>query len=311
MSTENKCKWHRPIKAKCNVGEPKKPPKVYPPFDVCVTTGKLSWDGTGLSFVQGQKIPTGTYTSVSVVDGCITSMGIAPVEGYTPSDCCAAPGGAHAAREEGGVLVSPAPGNTIQSRPDGLYAATFLRSDDDYITVSGNGTQADPYSIKLAGAEFDGVFIHGQDGIVVSGSGTQHDQINISLASVHDGAKDYGGLRVDRYGRVVDYTASADGIKSIVAVAPLKAEAISSSVYQISVDTNGDGQDKEIVIGNIKIVISSVGTIKDIVKTEGVEAGSFITYPCTLSGGKYYPPKRVRYDANGIILSVEETAIQT
>lgn len=311
MANEIKCNVNRRHRVNCNPGESSKPKKVYPPFSTCIFSGNLVWDGEGLSFTKrSDKILDGSYTQVNVINGCVSSLSQAPIEGYTPSDCCGMPGGASSGNSAAHVVVSPAADNLLQSRPDGLYTRTYLQSSDNNLTISGNGTSETPFNIKLGDVGFNGIYIHGLNGVKVTGNGTQEHQINIELDTVGVHAGSYNGFTIDAYGRVISVDEEAVSVNSIVATAPLKSDITSSGVCTLSLDFDSLPT-TTYKLGRYTVVVTSAGTVKSVSADAGIPAGSFVVPACTLADGTSYPAKKITYNEEGIIVSAEEVTLKS
>lgn len=310
MMDKNKdnCQPYVKVRAQCDYGDFPEQKKVYPKFEACSLTGKFVWDGEGMSFVPRTKIPDGTYTSVTISNGCVASFGQAPVAEYTPSDCCGLPGGGGGGNVTSKIVISPDSSNILTQRADGLYSSSYIKTTDPNVSVTGIGTAANPYVINLVGVEFKGIYIHGSNGVAVSGNGTATNQINIELEKVSITPGTYSGLSIDSFGRVIGADTSFQPITSIIAVSPLIAEKAATGSYQIKIDTTED-PGKSFSVGRYKITVTNFGVIKNVEVGQGIAAGSFVTPPCKLKDGTVYSAKKVSFNEDGLIISVEDVEL--
>lgn len=188
--------------------EPEK--EVYPPatpeFTVCTGDYTLAWDGTRLRKIRTRTTPDGEYGSMILTDGCITAYGLPEVPTYTPPYCNPNPppcgdgevGGAS-------VQVSPAAGNQLSSSALGLYAHAYVSAGTG-INVSGNGTQAQPYTVTAQGGGQSPLDIVAGPRIKVEEIIPGQKRIGLSDGDIRAGI--YGGFTVDKYGFITGYNPS-------------------------------------------------------------------------------------------------------
>lgn len=119
-----------------------------PPFKVCVgaKAGVLSWDGKTLRFQkETMTIPDGTYSSITIKDGCIIDMGDADIPEYTPPACVEPPTPCNGGGTS--ISVSPSAGNLTTDTVNGIYT-TVVFGDGTNTTITGAGTPGNPFIIN-------------------------------------------------------------------------------------------------------------------------------------------------------------------
>lgn len=182
------------------------PTPCSPAFNVCVGDRTLKWDGFCPTIERTRHTPDGTYTSVTVVDGCIVGYGYADEATYTPPYCNPNP---TSCQGTGGVgntttTISPNTGNSITQTSSGLYSKTYINTGSG-LAISGDGTQRSPYTITINSASSSGT-----TGVVVARNGLVHetDQNNVTYigmekvvtGGVYDNSYEYV---IDDFGRIV------------------------------------------------------------------------------------------------------------
>lgn len=202
----------------CETPPPPDPIPCSPAFDLCVGDRTLKWDGFCVTVERPRITPDGTYTAVTVVDGCIVGYGYADEATYTPPYCNPNPnscqdGGNAGGAGNTGISISPDPTNIIRIN-GGLYARSYVRGGAG-ITVTGTGTVGDPYIVSASGAT-----TAGGTSVVVARNGLEAETnngvtlIGIEPSGVTAGTYDVNTeFTVDRFGRI---TATKDRDQPIV-----------------------------------------------------------------------------------------------
>ena len=202
--------------------EPDEQPKeIYPPptepFEQCVGAYTWNWDGTRLRRYEGVKIPDGTYSQITFLDGCIVDAGTCPEPIYTPPYCSPNPtpcqdGGSSTG---GTPSISPSADNSLKYLGNGLFARTYIQSaPNSAIYVTGVGTVDSPYvlNVNLSGTEGLKTLV-GRRGVQVEPNGNMAYVGLEELYSVNrtniDGNDE---LVVDRYGRIIEVNKRDGGL---------------------------------------------------------------------------------------------------
>lgn len=203
MADNLKCKKPKP----CKPTEPKK--EIYPPatpaFYQCIGDYSLTWDGTRLRQERIRRTPDGTYSTVTVVNGCIVAYGTAAETTYTPPYCNPNPTSCQAdgsGSTTGTVKISKSTGNTLVDSPAGLYAKTYIQSGTG-VTIEGEGTQAKPYTINATATGITGgtfVGYNGIEGKTDENHVTKLGLTKVGKAGTYDGYKTQ--FTVDINGRI-------------------------------------------------------------------------------------------------------------
>lgn len=201
--------------------EPEPTPAPVPcsePFYLCVGDRTLKWDGFCPTVERPRHTPDGTYTSVTVVDGCIVGYGYADEATYTPPYCNPNPshcqeGGAGAMAD---VKISTSPDNTITQTSGGLFARSYVQGGNG-ITVGGTGTVTNPYTISLSKETNTGgtVAVVGRNGLVSETTNTGVTYVGLEESGVKTGVYDITDqFTVDRFGRIVSVVQRQDPLVS-------------------------------------------------------------------------------------------------
>lgn len=191
--------------------------EIYPPptpaFTACLGDYSLKWDGTRLYLERLRRTPDGTYSSVTVVDGCVIGFGQGEVPTYTPPYCnpnpcpCQEGGGSGGDHGGGSVNISTKPDNIIVNNVDGLYAKCYVKGGNA-ISVTGSGTVRSPYVIDYTGGiggAGGSVVIVGRNGIDVDRRTANVSYVGLTETGIADGWYGAGHkFHFDKYGRAVD-----------------------------------------------------------------------------------------------------------
>lgn len=179
------------------------------PFTLCVGDRTLKWDGFCPTVERTHNTPDGTYTSVTVVDGCIVSYGHADEATYTPPYCSPNPTSCQetSAGKSTALTISPSIGNTLSQTSQGLFAKTRIEAGTG-IAVTGDGTQNNPYNIALNKANTSST------GTIVAHSGlvseinktTNVTRIGMETVVAHGTYDVNNQFTVDEFGRITNIT---------------------------------------------------------------------------------------------------------
>lgn len=193
-----------------------KPQPCSPAFDLCVGDRTLKWDGFCPTVERTRKTPDGTYTSVTVVDGCIVAYGYADEATYTPPYCNPNP---TSCQETGSgntssAKVSTSVDNSLAQTSDGLYARTYINGGTG-VTIAGTGTLTNPYEITFVGSSTNGVNIVGRNGISASTSASSVTYIGLEPTGVSHGSFGVNDVvTFDMFGRIVSVEPRTDPLVS-------------------------------------------------------------------------------------------------
>lgn len=280
-----------------------KPEPCSPAFSLCVGDRTLKWDGFCPTIERTRNTPDGTYTSVTVVDGCIVGYGYADVATYTPPYCN--PNPAHCQGQGQGATatytVSPNSDNSLVNSASGLFARTFIQGSGS-IAVSGKGTVQNPYVISFNG--------NSEKTTIVGEAGITHREsegvtyVGLSPVGVAKGV--YNGFSINEYGQITGFSdAVARDSSTVKAGAGLVATddggitTIAHEEHDIPVATvfggfavglNKSGHIVQMeriatitagtyTVGAYKMAINEFGSITNMVQDRGVPdgAGAFTT----------------------------------
>lgn len=117
-------------------------------FSLCVGNKSLHYDGNCL-FVTDRKykIPDGTYTSITLKDGCIVGVDKAPLPIYTPQACCDGAAPVTEVRSEP-LTVAEGAGNLAVIEGNKLTVDPVWKTTKS-VNVSGVGTSANPWKAEV------------------------------------------------------------------------------------------------------------------------------------------------------------------
>lgn len=284
------CKKPKP----CDPVPKPEPVPCSPAFDLCVGDRIFKWDGFCPTVERSRHTPDGTYTSVTVVDGCIVGYGYAPEATYTPPYCNPNPARCQESGA-GGVStaeVSPNINNSLTKTSNGLYARTYIQGGDG-VTVSGVGTVSSPYKISsTVGTSSVGVgTIVGRNGVVAETSANNVNYIGLTATGVARGTYDVATqFTVDEFGRITAAENSPDPL--VTAGEGLQTSPAGDS---ITVEHPTVMVDNTLVLGAYTIRLNNSGHIT------GTERG------VNIAGGVYnLGAYNVGINAYGGITSIEQ-----
>lgn len=191
------------------------------PFSVCLPFGRnLNYNGRCLSVEEpANQIPDGEYGIIVVENGCIVNALPNPVCEYTPPPCTPAAESCDTTGGSSGITLQPNACNLLTVDAAGRYGVYPSITGGDNVTVSGCGSQQNPFVISV-GVDVDTtVYMQSASDqqIVLSGNGTVANPFVIGLAESGVTAGTYAGFSVDRYGRITDYNNTETKVTSIVA----------------------------------------------------------------------------------------------
>lgn len=293
------CKKPKP----CEPKETPKPQPCSPAFNLCVGDRTLKWDGFCPTIERTRHTPDGTYTSVTVVDGCIVGYGYSDEATYTPPYCNPNPTSCQqgAVTTNATYTISPNNDNSIVQSASGLFARTFVQGKGN-IAVSGKGTAQNPYMVSFNGNS-EKTAVVGENGI------THHDSggvtyVGLLPTGVQKGM--YNGFSINEYGQIIGFsdavsrdqssvkagaglTATDDG--SITTIAHEEHDIPVATVFGgFAVGLNKSGHIVQMeriatvtagtyTVGAYKMSINEFGSITNVVQDEKVpsSAGTFTT----------------------------------
>jgi len=238
------------VQGGCIVGVSHSPaPEPYPSgtaFEVCLGLGRtLAYDGQVLSLQSQTPPPDGTYTQFTIVNGCITEVGQAPLPVYTPPACtpnpipCAGGSGGAAATPE----PSPLAGNLFTYDASQRPLVQFNAVEGTGIDLQGDGTASNPMRITCTVSPTANAYTASgtPDKIGVTGSGTQTQPYLISHLTAGT-AGTYGGLTVDAYGHVTSYNVpSGPAISNILDSADITVTRVNGTAQLYLSSAIADG----------------------------------------------------------------------
>lgn len=247
---------------------PDNPPKeIYPPptapFDICVGDNTFTWDGTRATLNRVRRTPDGTYTSVTVVNGCIVGYGYADEPTYTPPYCnpnpthCQTGGSSGSSGSGWNGVISPNVDNSIKLTSSGLYARTYIQGAGG-ISVVGTGTVTNPYIIS------GGSGAAGSGGVsaVVGRNGIETETTNgVVLAGLEEvgkpGVYDIGDqITIDRFGRVTDVTKRTDPIVAAGSGLTSRPDGDTLVIEHPKVNV-----DDRLILGGMSVAVNQTGHI--------------------------------------------------
>jgi hypothetical protein len=183
--------------------------------------GEISSNGHCVNYIPPAAPPEdGTYGKVIVKNGAITGVMNEEVQQYTSSPCAPIPTPCDC-QGEGGSLPQP---STVSGNIFGYDAANrpyaVLHADaGDGITISGNGTESNPFVVAANPEALTVALRSGNTAIAVSGTGSGEDPFVVTHKS-NDGSQTVNGYSFDTYGHFVSYTKPSDeetALRSLVA----------------------------------------------------------------------------------------------
>lgn len=256
-----------------------------PPFEQCVGDYVLIWDGKRLSRKRVKNTPDGTYSSISIIDGCPVAYDYQQVPVYTPPYCSPNPTSCQSTQSGSdtiGYSISPNRDNSLVQSVSGLFARTFIKtSDNSVISITGTGTSKNPYFINFTG-QTSNIQVVGESGITHRDS-NGITYIGLSPSGVNKGM--YNGFYVNEYGQITGVSDSlARDESSIKSGAGLtvtddgQTTTIAHSEYEI---------DTEVVFGGFAAVLNKSGHIIGLERIATVMAGTYSIGAYNISINEY------------------------
>lgn len=277
------CKKPKPCNPKAPVKE------IYPPatgaFDVCVGDRTIHWDGTRAMLSRNRHTPDGTYTSVTVVDGCIVGYGYADEPTYTPPYCNPSPSSCQGEGSGGSggstsVTISSARGNQLTEAQGGLYARAYVKGGAG-VTVTGTGTATDQYTISVASSGGSTPSTVGRNGVEVTKSengvlyvGLEDKQIRPQTVDVTK------SFMVDKYGRITEVNDRTDPIVMAGTGLTTTQQGDTVEIGHEKVQVNANS-----VLGGFTVTVNDSGHITAISPAINIGAGTYQlgTYDVTVN----------------------------
>lgn len=214
-------------------------------WSVCLPfAGRIWADGNGVHGVKGTNLPPdGVYGKVVIANGCIIGVEEEDVPLYTGSPCAPLPGDCGSGGTTGGgtsgsgtgsgsgsggcicdLTPSSASGNLFATDAAGRPLVRCYVQAGSGITVTGNGTLANPYIVSAgsasggSGVSVSPIYIRsGNEAITVTGSGSRTDPFVISHKMGESAT--INGMTFDNYGHLTGVSAvSSGGNKGVTAV---------------------------------------------------------------------------------------------
>lgn len=270
MSEDIKCNQPKP----CEPSVIPEPEPCSQPFNLCVGDRTLIWDGFCPTLERTRNTPDGTYTSVTVVDGCIVEYGYASEPTYTPPYCSPNPSSCQASvaptdGESNSLAIAPNSDNAIALNTGGLFARTYIKGGDG-VAVSGVGTIANPYTLTVKTTPNTKSTIVCRNGLVSENTDAVAyvglDDSGVE-AGVYDGTDKF---TVDKHGRITAIEPREDPIVS--AGAGLVVNPVGESL-QVTHPTNA--LDDQMTIGGFTVTLNNSGHITDTQRVINLTSGVY------------------------------------
>lgn len=321
------CKKPRP----CEPAPAPAPVPCSEPFDLCVGDRTLKWDGFCLTLDRPRRTPDGTYTSVTVVDGCIVGYGYAGEATYTPPYCNPNPSHCQETGAAGGssvptVRVMPSPDNALTMTSGGLFARTYVQGGRG-VVVGGQGTLTSPYTVSVdnTGNGASVAAVVGRNGLVSETTSNGVAYVGLERSGVRKGVYDISDqFTVDEFGRITSVTTRTEAI--VVAGEGLEARKDGDSI-QIGHPTFN--LSSPLVVGGYTLAVTNTGHIVGANRTITLEEGIYNLGAYHVQVNKYgsvisikqrtdvmpeegefrtVDNKVLRYDVTGRLVGVEEVS---
>lgn len=254
-------------------------PDIQPCADwsVCLPFGGRLYTKDGCVIAEGGNPPAdGVYGKIIIANGCIA--GVEPLESCLDNiaPCVGNPAGCGETAEQA-LQPSDAPGNLyatdVIGRP--LVRCTIRGGKD--ITVTGDGTTANPYIISAAAIDVASVYLTSEnDAIEVRGSGTYANPF--ALAHKKGMQTTVGGMTFDAYGHLIDTgEGSANkGITGIVGGQGIAAETSDIGMATVSLQKPARPKSGSYLMGGWKLELDDYNRVFDVTREIEIPAA---TYP--------------------------------
>lgn len=255
--------------------EPTETPKeIYPDptpaFDICVGDYTLSWDGARATVVRNRTTPDGTYSTITLQNGCVVEYGYSDEPTYTPPYCNPNPSSCQDG-VTGGVStasVSQNKDNSLIQTTAGLFARTFIEGDG--LEVTGTGTQNNPYKIKLGAVTTSGTIV-GKGGITVDTSPNNVSYVSLAPTGVTKGI--YNGFTINEYGQIVGISEAIQNNSSGIIAG--EAIVVTEGVNGTTVGHDTFDLPDTAMFGGFFVTLDSSGHITSAERLANVTAGTY------------------------------------
>lgn len=192
-----------------------------PEFSVCLPFGgRIYSEGGCVNYEEGTPPPDGVYSKVVVSNGCIVGLELADLPLYTSSPCAPVPNPCDCEGGGGGALPDPSvtAGNLFQYDAAGRPLVLLSARAGDGVSITGRGTASDPLIITANPGESAGIQIRaGNAYLTVSGNGSDKNPFLVSHR-LNNVAQTISGMTFDDAGHLVSYTQPSESgvIKGVV-----------------------------------------------------------------------------------------------
>lgn len=234
-------------------------------WSVCLPFGGRIWaDGNGVHANGGIAPPDGVYGKVVIANGCLVGVEPEDVPLYTGSPCAPQPVDCGGSGNIGGGFL---PGETTIICEIEAGAG---------VTVTGNGTDADPYVISAS----TGIYLRSDNNaIAVTGSGTQGSPFTLKHKTGL--ATTVSGMTFDAYGHLtsVNTSSAAKGIQGIVPSFGIKADVNNQGIATLSLQPQASNVAGDYPIGAYDVTLDKAGRVSSIQRTINI-TGAPVTAAC-------------------------------
>lgn len=238
-------------------------------WSICLPFGGRIWaDDNGVHAKGGVAPPDGVYGKIIIANGCLVGVEPEDVPLYTGSPCSPLPCGCGGSGENRSSVLGNGftPGNTV---------VTCEIEAGSGVTVTGSGTDADPYVISAE----NGIYLRSANAAIgVTGSGTKQNPF--TLKHKEGLATTINGMTFDAFGHLTSAnTGDTAGTKSIKGIVPGFGIAVSvdNSVGTATVSQQlqpasvpGDYQ-----LGGFDVTLDKAGQVSAIKRAINIDGAPF------------------------------------
>lgn len=279
--------------------EPDVPP--CPDWNICLPFGGRLYTKDGCIIAEGGNPPAdGVYGKIIIANGCI--MGVEPLESCVDNiaPCAGNPAPCDDAGS-GDITPSDATGNLYTLDVAGRPLVRCTIRGGSGITVTGDGTTANPYIISAAAIDVTPVYLTSEnDAIEVRGTGTYANPF--ALAHKKGMQTTLNGMTFDAYGHLVDTGGGSAnmGISGLVAGTGIDVLTDDAKVATVSLQKPTRNKNGTYHIGGWTLELDDYNRIFDLEREIEIQDGvyPFGVYDVSLtSTGSVYD---IEQNANGL-----------
>lgn len=260
--------------------EPEPEPEIVkcPEWSICLPFGGRLYSHDGCVYAENGNPPAdGVYGKVVIANGCI--IGVEPIEACVDNiaPCADNPAPCSGGSDSGCCEPSSASGNLYALDITGKPLVRCSIREGTGVSITGNGTDSNPYIISASAIGVSRVYItNGDDAIKVTGNGSYASPFVIGHKTGQDGL--HNGLTFDQYGHLIgvgDGSANK-GVSAVVGSDTIDAETNQNTgIVTVKLKNPAKPRNGTYHIGGYKVELDNYNRIFDVQREITDDAGTY------------------------------------